>query len=90
VEWSERLESTDLVHDRLIDQDGLDETGAAVDDPVRHGHEGRAVHRIQRSDADRRLVRRDDVELEARRARVDEEDGARSAQKGQVQPLTSG
>ena len=61
-----------------------------MNDPVRHGDERRAVHRLERLDTDRGLVPRDDVELKARRACVDEEDGARRAQKGQVQPLTSG
>jgi hypothetical protein len=69
--------------DRVVDQHGPPEAAAAVDDAVRDGVD----FLLQRIDPCR-LVAVDDVELQARRASVDDEYSV--AQKGQVQSRTSG
>jgi len=70
VEWRQRDERLELALDLRVDQDGLTEPLAAVDDPVpdrADGGNGR-----QRLDRRRLVVLSDDRELEARRAGVDD------------------
>jgi hypothetical protein len=73
VERRERLEREDLGADVGVDQDRLAEPGPAVDDPVRDGTRP-AGRRLERLDRLRAPVRRNEVELEAGRPGVDDED----------------
>ena len=81
-----RRQALERCDDRVVDAHGVTEDPAAVDDSVADRVEaGRNV--VERLDGLRpaRLV--DERQLEARRARVDDED---AAQNGQAQSRTSG
>jgi hypothetical protein len=66
-----------LVHDLVVDDDRLPEARAAVNDAVgdRGDFGGNGVERLEPAG---RAVRLDGRQLQARRAGVDDEDGARS------------
>ena len=73
-------------HHGVVDAHGLTEDVAAVDDAVADRVEiGR--HVVERPDRLRALAAGDERQLEARRARVDDED---AIQNGQAQSRTSG
>jgi hypothetical protein len=74
VERSELAELLEPLGDRVVDDRGLSEVRPAVDDAVRDG--GDVVGRFrERTDTLGRAVRRDERELQARRAGVDDENG---------------
>ena len=82
VQRRERLELVDLSAHVVVDQHRLAEAGAAVDDAMCHGtdmSEGLSPG----GDRTRRVVVLDDVQLQARRTRIDYE-------YGQTQSRTSG
>ena len=87
MEGRERLEVGDRPEHGRIDTRGTDERVAAVDDAVGDRVDSFGVDVVKAGDRGRRLVGGDQVELEARRAGVDDED---VAQNGQVQPAMAG
>jgi hypothetical protein len=74
VERGECLELEDLLADDLIDHNGIAEAWAALHDAMADGLDICGVDRLERIQCGRALVRGDQVELEARRAGVDDED----------------
>ena len=76
VERRERLEGCDACPHVCIDDDGLPEPIAAVDDAVCDRVDLDRVDVLEHLDRPARAVRGDEVELEARRAGVDDEDRA--------------
>ena len=71
-----------------VDHDRLAEARPAVDDAMGDGADLRRLDRLERLDAHRRVVGRDEMELQARRAGVDDEDA--QVGRGQVQSLIAG
>ncbi len=76
VERRERLEGCDACPHLCVDDDGLPEPIAAVDDAVCDRVDLDRVDVLEHLDRPARAVRGDEVELEAGRARVDDEDRA--------------
>ena len=74
MERRDRTKLADRREDGLVDDGGLDEIWAAVDNPVTDGLDLRRGSSVQRLDCLHALVVEDEVELEARRAGVDDED----------------
>ena len=82
-QWDQPLERR---HDGIVDAHRVAEDVAAVDDAVADRVETRR-HVVERLDRLRALAAVDECQLEARRARVDDED---AIQNGQAQSRTSG
>jgi hypothetical protein len=76
VEGGERLEAGDPGAHVRIDDDGPPEAIAAVDDTVGDGVDRARINVLEHLDGIDRPVLGDQVQLQARRARVDDQDGA--------------
>ena len=72
MERSELGEQGQLVLDGVVDEHRLAEGGAAVDDAMRDGLHCRTDDVLERRDGRRGLVGGDEVQLQARRAGVDD------------------